>query len=75
MLSFLHYTFERTLQMKPTPQKPGETPNKPGPHIAVNPQTGKPTNPPQKETSKPGAVHLPPTDKPNQGWVPDPKKK
>ncbi len=56
--------------MKPTPQKPGEKPDKPGEHVAVDPKTGKPTNPPQSETSKPGAGHLPPTDKPNQGWIP-----
>lgn len=63
----------RPYQQKPG-QKPGEKPDKPGPHIAVNPQTGKPTNPPQAETSKPNAGHLPPTDQPNQVWVAAKKK-
>jgi hypothetical protein len=56
-----------------TPQKPGEKPNKPGEHIEVGPG-GKPVSPKHTETSKPGAGHLPPTQKPGDKWA-EPKKK
>lgn len=51
-------------------QKPGEKPNKPGPHVEVGRPGGKPVSPPHREVSKPGAGHLPPTEKPGQGWKP-----
>lgn len=61
--------------MSSSTQKPGSTPDKPGPHVVVNPSTGKPVSPPHGETTKPGAGHMPPTPKPGQEWKPAPAKK
>jgi hypothetical protein len=55
-------------------QKPGEKPNHSGEHLEVGPDQ-KPVSPPHTETSKPGAGHLPPTEKPGQQWKEKPKGK
>lgn len=51
-------------------QKPGEKPEKSGPKVEVNPNTGKPVSPPNQIISRPGAGHLPPTTKPGDEWKP-----
>jgi hypothetical protein len=50
-------------------QKPGEKPSHSGEHVEVGPG-GKPVSPPHTEVTKPGAGHLPPTEKPKQEWKP-----
>jgi hypothetical protein len=54
-------------------QKPGERPNEPAPKIEVGPEK-KPVSPPHSEVSKPGAGHLPPTEKRGQQWKPRERK-
>ena len=50
-------------------QRPGEKPDRSGVHVEVGPDK-KPVSPPHHETTKPGAGHLPPTEKPGQQWKP-----
>lgn len=54
-------------------QKPGEKPDKPGPKVEVDPNTGKPVNPPNKVHIKPGSEHMPPTKEPGHEWKPTKK--
>lgn len=56
------------------PQKPGETPQKPGPYKPVAPFHRPPPAKPEPDiTMPPGHKPLPPTPRPGEQWVP--KKK
>lgn len=56
----------------PTPQKPGETPNRTGPHHETGPRGGQVRNP-RVVRITPDDGHMPPTQKPNRTWTPGKK--
>lgn len=53
------------------PQKPGETPQKPGPYTPVDPKHRPPPSKPEPDiTMPPGHKPLPPTKRPGEEWIP-----
>lgn len=53
------------------PQKPGETPQKPGPYKPVDPNhRPRPAQPEPDIVMPPGHKPLPPTKRPGEEWVP-----
>lgn len=53
------------------PQKPGETPQKPGPYKPVDPSHRPPPSKPEPDINMPpGHKPLPPTQRPGEQWIP-----
>lgn len=53
------------------PQKPGETPQKPGPYRPIDPEHRPPPAKPTPDiVIPPGHKPLPPTKRPGEEWIP-----